>query len=452
MSATPEKIGRYRIEAMLGRGAMGVIYRAHDPEIDRPVAIKLIRADLLDGEDRADYLVRFRREAQAAGRCAHPNIVAIYDFAMHEGNPFLAMEFVEGVSLSQARERGAEFEVADAVFVMLQVLDALGAAHAMGIVHRDIKPANIMLVGGTRVKVTDFGISRFDSSDLTQDGSVVGTPNYMSPEQYQGLAVDARSDLFSAAAVLYELLCGERPFMGRNFAEVGQKLLHADPPDLRERSVAVSPALKLVVDRALAKSPDARYASAAEMAAALRGAMRPDAAAGNLEDRTIVVPAVSASPSAPHPAGETGMTGSFDSETLSSVEHTLARYVGPIARLLVRSAIQRSGSVEALCDSLAGNIQQPGDRDRFRADALARLRRGLAMSAAGLPAAPVIPAEELEQAQKQLTRYLGPIARVLVKRAAAGAASPAELWQQLSLHIEREDDRRAFLSQRGNRA
>jgi len=450
MNALPDKIGRYHIEAVLGRGAMGVIYRAHDPEIDRPVAIKLIRADLLDGENRADYLVRFRREAQAAGRCAHPNIVAIYDFAMHEGNPFLAMEFVEGVSLSQARERGTEFEVADAVFVMLQVLDALGAAHAMGIVHRDIKPANIMLVGGTRVKVTDFGISRFDSSDLTQDGSVVGTPNYMSPEQYQGLAVDARSDLFSAGAVLYELLCGERPFAGSNFAEVGQKLLHADPPDLRERSVAVSAALKAAVDRALAKSPDARYASAAEMAGALRAAMQPVATAGSVDDRTIVVPAASAS--APHPPSETGMTGSFDSNTISSVEHTLAQFVGPIARLLVRDAIRRSGSVEALCDSLAGNIEQAGDRDRFRADALARLRRGLTMSGIGSSATPTIPPAELERAQKQLTHYLGPIARVLVKRAAVGSGSPDDLWQRLSLHIEREDDRRAFLSRRGNRA
>jgi serine/threonine-protein kinase len=452
MSGIPEKIGRYRVGAVLGRGAMGVIYRAHDPEIDRPVAIKLIRADLLDGENRADYLVRFRREAQAAGRCAHPNIVAIYDFAMHEGNPFLAMEYVEGVSLSQARERGTGFEVADAVFVMLQVFDALGAAHAMGIVHRDIKPANIMLVGGTRVKVTDFGISRFDSSDLTQDGSVVGTPNYMSPEQYQGLAVDARSDLFSAGAVLYELLCGERPFAGGNFAEVGQKLLHADPPDLRERSVAVSLALKAAVDRALAKSPDARYASAADMAAALRAAMQPVAGTGGVDDRTIVVPAASSSASPPHPPGETGMTGSFDSDTISSVEHTLAQYVGPIARLLVRDAIRRSGNVEALCDSLAGNIEQPSDRDRFRADALARLRRGLTMSVVVSSAAPTIPPEELEHAQKQLTQYLGPIARVLVKRAAVGSGSATELWQRLSLHIEHEDDRRAFLARRGNRA
>ena len=147
-------------------------------------------------------------------------------------------------------------------------------------------------------------------------------------------------------------------------------------------------------------------------------------------------------------------TGSFDVETLNSVEHTLARYVGPIARLLVRAAIQRSGSVEALCNSLAGNIEQPGDRDRFRADALARLRRGLTLSGTSAPATavPAIRTEEMEHAQKELTHYVGPIARVLVERTAAGVGSAAELWEQLSLHIEREDDRRAFLSRRGNRA
>jgi eukaryotic-like serine/threonine-protein kinase len=254
--------------------------------------------------------------------------------------------------------------------------------------------------------------------------------------------------------VLYELLCGERPFLGRNFAEVGQKLLHAEPPDLRERSVAVSLALKAAVDRALAKSPDVRYASAAEMAAALRAATRPDGRVGAVDDRTIVVPAASGSASAPQPASDTGMTGSFDSDTVSSVEHTLAQYVGPIARLLIRAAIQRSGTVEALCDSLAGNIEQPNDRDRFRAEALTRLRRGLTMSGTGAPTATasVIPTGELEHVQKELTHYLGPIARVLVKRAAIGSGSVAELWRQLSLHIEREDDRRAFLSRRGNRA
>ena len=445
MDATPAQIGRYRIEAVLGRGAMGVIYRAHDPEIDRPVAIKLIRADLLDGTDRADYVARFRREAQAAGRCTHPNIVAIYDFAMHEGNPFLAMEFVEGVSLSQARERRTEFEPADAVFIVLQVLDALAAAHALGIVHRDIKPANILLVAGTRVKVTDFGIARLDSAELTQDGSVVGTPSYMSPEQCRGLAVDARSDLFSTGAVLYELLCGERPFAGRTFAEVAQRLLHEDPPDISERSVAVGPALKSVIDRALAKAPAARYASASDMAAGLRAAMTGGPA---VADRTIVVPQLGsgAAPHSPETIGGVGMTGSFDGEVLATLERRLARHVGPIARLLVQSAIRRSDTVEALCDQLAGSIARPDDRDRFRAEALGQLRRAPAASGATGRRAPAgIPAEELERAQRELARHVGPIARVLVKRDAPQAGSAAELWRKLSLHIEREADRQAFL-------
>ena len=149
---------------MLGRGAMGVIYQAHDPVIDRNVAIKLIRADLLGGEERAEYLARFRHEAQAAGRCAHPNIVAIYDFAVHEGNPFLAMEYVEGSDLGQVLARSGRFAPRTPVALIGQVLDALGCAHGLGIVHRDVKPANILLLADRQVKMTDFGISRLDTS------------------------------------------------------------------------------------------------------------------------------------------------------------------------------------------------------------------------------------------------------------------------------------------------
>ena len=151
---------------MLGRGAMGMIYLAHDPVIDRKVAIKLIRADLLGSDDRADYLARFRHEAQAAGRCAHPNIVAIYDFAVHEGNPFFAMEYVEGSNLSQVLAQSGRFPPATAIALMGQVLDALACAHGFGIVHRDVKPANVLLPGDGRVKMTDFGISRLDTSAL----------------------------------------------------------------------------------------------------------------------------------------------------------------------------------------------------------------------------------------------------------------------------------------------
>jgi serine/threonine-protein kinase len=442
MSADPEYVGRYRIERVLGRGAMGVVYRAHDPDIDRLVAIKLIRADLLDVGDRSDYLLRFRREAQAAGRCSHPNIVTIYDFATHEGNPFLAMELVDGISLTQARGHGAVFRPEDAARVVLQVLDALATAHALGIVHRDIKPANILLVGGSRVKVTDFGVCRLDSSALTHEGSVIGTPSYMSPEQCRGDPVDQRSDLFSTGAVLYELICGERPFTGRNFAEVAHRLLHEAPPDICARGAGVSAAMKSVLDRALAKSPNERFTSAAEMAAALQSVVAGSpATAGNvLADHTIIVPRAD--------AAATELSGIFDMGVRGTLERLLARHVGPIARYLVQNAVTRSEDMEALCTSLARHIESPAEREAFRTAALRHLQSPTngASHDPGVP--PAITPEELEQAQKELARYIGPMARVLVRRDAAVATSRAELWLHLSRHLDRDADRQAFLARR----
>src|ERR1700733_6473485 len=250
---------------------MDVIYQAEDPEIGRTVAIKLVRADLLDGEDREEFLTRFRHEARAAGRCMHPNIVALYDFAIHDGNPFLAMEYIDGVSLGIELKRVVRFAPAQAVAIVVQVLDALGAAHALGIVHRDVKPANILLLPSGQVKVTDFGISRINTSDLTQDGTVIGTPAYMSPEQCRGEDVDARSDLFSAGSVLYELLSGTRAFTGRNSTEVTQRLLTVEPRDLTEFVPGVPATLAVALRRAMAKPKEARYPSAQSMADALRG-------------------------------------------------------------------------------------------------------------------------------------------------------------------------------------
>jgi eukaryotic-like serine/threonine-protein kinase len=324
-----------------------MIYQAHDPVIDRKVAIKLVRADLLNDPDRADYLERFHREAQAAGRCAHPNIVAIYDFDVYEGNPFLAMEYVEGGDLGQALARSGRFAPADAIAVLGQVLDALSCAHSVGIVHRDVKPANILLLVDRRVKMTDFGISRIDSSALTELGSVVGTPSYMSPEQCRGDPVDARSDLFSAGVVLYEVLTGERPFAGRTLTEIVYKVANLPAPDIRAKYADLPPGLASVVQRALAKRGEDRFQSASEMADALRTA--PEVA-----DQTVV---------------------------------------------------------------------------------LAQPRTAVAIA-------------EMQQAERELTRFLGPIARVLVKRAQAAAKSPDEFWRSLASHIERESDRVAFLKKK----
>jgi serine/threonine protein kinase len=421
----PKEIGRYRVERLIGGGAMGMIYAAHDPVIDRKVAIKLIRADLLGGDDKADYVARFQREARTAGRCTHPNIVAIYDFAVHEGNPFLAMEYVEAGNLGQALAASGRLPAPEAMAVTGQVLDALACAHGLGIVHRDVKPANILLLANGHVKMTDFGIARFDNVELTQTGSVIGTPSYMSPEQIRGETVDARSDLFSTGVVLYEMLSGERPFPGRNIAEITHRLLTGPLPDIRAKVAGVPASLAAVIERALAKSPADRFASAADMALAVRElAPGPQPAT---DDRTVVQPRM------PAPAP------SFDEATLSTIERKLAQHVGPIARHLVQSAARRAGSLDELCETLGQRIERPEQRTQFRNDILA------SQVGASTVGRAVVGAEEMRRAEQDLARHVGPIARILIKRASGTAASADEFWQLLAAHIGTEADRQAFL-------
>ena len=454
MTEPPVQIGRYRIEQRLAGGAMGVIYKAHDPQIDRTVAIKLIRADLLEGSERDSYLTRFQREAQAAGRCMHPNIVAIYDFAMHEGNPFLAMEYVPGESLSQSLARGMGFDVSDAVSVILQVLAALACAHAQGVVHRDIKPANILLLPNGQVKVTDFGISRFDMSSLTEIGSVVGTPSYMSPEQCRGDDVDLRADLFSTAAVLFELLSGRRLFPGTTQTQVLYALLNQETPHLHEMVPSATAALDRVLQTALAKNPDQRFASADAMAQALRAAVGEASVAGlaNREAATVLLQPTRL-PSEPS-------VGDFapDDVLISTLERKLAHYTGPIARHLVQSAIRKTNRLDELFESLAGSIENRSDRERFLREARRDFEmrgRGVTFTRSGvgrltttIPPAAGFATVDLERVEREFARYIGPIAKVLVAREAAKARSLPELWDLLALKIEHGAERTAFLRKR----
>ena len=440
---TPRQVGRYQVVDVLGRGAMGIVLRAHDPAIGRQVAIKLVRADLLEGAERESYLVRFQQEAQAAGRCSHPNIVAVYDFALHEGNPFIAMEFVEGESLAQRLARGERFSVADAVSITVDVLAALECAHGQGVVHRDIKPANVLLSGG-RVRVMDFGISRMPDSTLTH-GFVLGTPSYMSPEQCRGGDVDHRSDLFSTGTLLFELLTGTRPFAGKSYTEIAVKLVHDEALSLATHLPGAPPALAGVVRRALARKPEDRFASAAAMARSLRQAL------DDQDDRTVM------HTRAPAPA-LAGVT--LDAETLSTLQRRLAHHVGPIARHLVSSAARSATSLDALCDSLASRITSVPDREAFRTAARkdcqfartesagpeTRITLLSTPSLSNLATGAVTPVEAL-RAQTELTQHIGPIARVLVKRALARAETVQEFWTMLAQHVERPQDRAAFLAQ-----
>jgi serine/threonine-protein kinase len=271
------QLGKYEIRRELGRGAMGVVYEAYDPMIKRRVALKTIRPDQLAGERPDDVVARFRREAQAAGRLSHPNVVSIYECDEDNGTWFIAMEFVDGRELKEAFAADERFRPADIERIMAQILAALDYSHRQGVVHRDVKPANIFLLRDGTVKVADFGIAHIESSNLTVVGTVVGTPNYMSPEQIMGLPVDGRSDIFSAGVILYQFLTGERPFAGSSTTTM-QKVLKEDPLPPSTLNVQLAPVIDAVVRKALAKRADDRFQTAQAFAAALHAAMQVSAA------------------------------------------------------------------------------------------------------------------------------------------------------------------------------
>jgi serine/threonine-protein kinase len=304
------KLGKYEIRRRIGTGAMGIVYEGWDPGIGRRVAIKTLKQDLLDSPESADVLARFRREAQAAGRLNHPNIVAVHELGESDGIMYIAMEYVDGRELKDFCDRGERFPLGQAVRIVCALLAALDVAHAAGVVHRDIKPGNIFLVGNDGIKVGDFGVARVESSELTQAGSVLGTPSYMSPEQISGQVVDGRADLFSAGVILYQLLTGERPFQGTSLATIMHKLLKEEPTPPSVINVHVPPAFDAVITKALAKRPEGRYQTGAEFAAAIQAAAGQTAPAVSHDEPMIVdtatialtPPAGSTAPARPAPA------------------------------------------------------------------------------------------------------------------------------------------------------
>ena len=279
------KLGKYEIRRELGKGAMGVVYEGFDPVIERTVAIKTIRSEQLEKSQAVEILARFKREAQAAGRLNHPNIVAIYDYdeVVAEGDrtssegesdrvAFIAMEFIKGRELKDYFDANQRFVLKEIERIMGELLDALNHAHTHGVVHRDMKPANVILLADGRVKVADFGIARIETSELTQAGTVLGTPSYMSPEQFLGQPVDGRSDLFSCGVMLYQFLTGEKPFTG-TVTTIMHKVLKEEPLPPSMLNVTLPPTWDAVVKKAMAKNPAERYQTAAEFAAAIKAAV-----------------------------------------------------------------------------------------------------------------------------------------------------------------------------------
>src|SRR5215469_16124937 len=302
---TIESLGKYEIKRTLGRGAMGVVYEGWDPIIARRVAIKTVKLpENADDPETEEALARFRREAQAAGRLTHPNIVGVFDYGETNDLAYIVMEFVDGPPLKTLLDKDERFALADTVRVMEDLLAGLQFSHERGVVHRDIKPANVMLTSTGQVKIADFGIARIESSSMTQAGTLLGTPAYMSPEQFMGQVVDARSDIYSSGVLLYQLLTGERPFEG-GLSAIMHKALNTEPPWPSQLSVTAPPAFDVVVKRAMAKRPEERYASATAFLEAIRAAMSapalPVAPEESADEATMISSAPAATPPAPPP-------------------------------------------------------------------------------------------------------------------------------------------------------
>ncbi len=469
-----ERLGKYEIRSVLGKGAMGVVYLGFDPFIDRPVAIKTIRKDTLDAELAAQFMIRFKNEARAAGRITHANIVGVYDYGEEGGIAYIVMEYVEGTGLREYLNHRASFDFAQLVALMAQLLEALEFAHRCGVVHRDIKPSNLIVTNSGLLKVADFGVARVDMSSLTLTGMVIGTPSYMSPEQCTGSAVDARSDVFSAGVVLYELLAGRRPFIG-SLEAIAYKICHEEPvPPSQISGLTLPKEVDQLIAKALAKRPADRFPSARAFRDALLEVAQIGIPVNDGGATTVVnIGTIMLQTPAPH----------WDDETLTTAEHQLARFLGPMARVLVRRAAAQTHNRGELCALLSESIDDPDTRRQF-VEAFAKtgsnlhsglahasdLRSGSGVSnsekgaaAASQPghasagaqrpgrtaSGVALDAGYVDRVNARLALYLGPIARVVTKRAAQRATSRGEFVRMVADNLGTQD-RAAFLRELGH--
>jgi serine/threonine-protein kinase len=455
----PDRLGKYPITGVLGKGAMGVVYKGFDPVINRPVAIKTIHKALI-GQDLSgsSTTARFKNEARAVGRLSHPGIVAIYEYGEDDDTAYIAMEYVEGRTLSQILHGTPRPPECDILTLMDQLLAALDCAHRHGVWHRDIKPANLLVTNSGQLKITDFGIARIESVVLTQITSTIGTPGYMAPEQYIGDSVDHRIDVFAAGAILYGMLTGRPPFQGSP-ESVMYKVVHDHPlPPSQVPDTGRPEFYDPIVARALAKKPEQRYQSVAEFRAAL--ARRDLSAEPDTGETTVIVVRDQSPPAppvgvldppsgVPH-SGGTPLPG-WDPATLHQVELALASFVGPMAKVLVRKAAREHGDVNGLKASLCEHLASESDRQRFMARFAAATSPGqvgtgskATGATARTPPPPTQPGsgpstagraltpEAVTHATRVLTMHIGPIATIVVKKALARAQTLEQLHALLA--------------------
>lgn len=457
----PARVGKYRVDGVIGRGAVGIVYRGHDEQIDRPLAIKTLRHDVLHNvADRDNLLQRFAAEARSAGRCLHPNIVTVFDYVEQDGSPFIILEYVDAGTLENVISSGTMLPIRQVGEIMAQLLFALDHAHSKGVVHRDVKPANILCPSATSIKVTDFGVARFDALGLTNPNGIgaIGTPNYMSPEQFLGRPVDGRADLFSAGVILFQLLAGAKPFVANDIAELMRKLLNESAAHISTLRPGNWEQLNSVVQMALARNPDDRFQSAGAFIDALNAAIEATAS-----DNTppLDLTKISSETKVQAEAGDTesggSTTGTRDQAdlsqtmsaklmpaTLGAVEAALAKSIGPIARVVVRKASLQSTDPDMLLTSLSDQIPIESEAAKFRKEAEQTIRADQGVAAVQLDA--LISTDDVQAATEALVPLVGPVAGVLAKRLAQTAIGHEDFFRRLSESIPDTDQRAAFLA------
>jgi serine/threonine protein kinase len=489
----PERLGKYPITGVVGRGAMGIVFKGFDPVIKRPVAIKTIRRELLEDDEpgiqasgasgryASDTMSsRFQREAQAAGALNHPGIVSVYEYGEDAHYAFIAMEFVEGNNLRDYIANGTNFDEQDTVSIMAQLLDALHYAHGAAVWHRDIKPANIIVMSNGRIKLTDFGIARLENADRTRTNVIMGTPGYIAPELYLGGQVDHRLDIFAAGVLFYQLLARKSPFRGGPEAIMHDVCYHDPEPASKADAQHRWPQYDAIVARAIAKAPADRFQSAAEFRSAILDAYA-QPVANTISEATIVTHRSRAStdgtssagaagapslpktfsvssPSAPPPTGWSGVV-------LAGVEMEIAKYVGPVAKVLVRRAAKEHKDLESLVGALMPTIDDAKERSAFAKAVLGKpmttpmrgapnasdgtALTGLTSISSGTRPGDALTAAELERATKLLIGYIGPIGKVVAKRAASEGVSRRDFFAKVADALDSDDVRERFMREAG---
>ncbi len=441
-----DKLDKYQITQVLGQGAMGVVYLAFDSIIDRQVAIKILHPHHCQGPNGKELSARFQREAQAAARCLHQNIVTVFDYGTFNNQNYLVMEYIDGEELSDLLQSDHKLSLDETVFITLSILRALNAAHQNNIVHRDIKPANIILLNNGEVKITDFGVALLDSSDLTLSGNMVGTPNYMSPEGLRGETVNHQADIYSAAMVMLEMLTGARLSPQQLYTLPISEFLD----QVFENHSGLSPNLQLILRKALAAKTSDRYQSALDFINAIEAIDKKASTQGQTE-----LPPVTLVNSTPTPSHL-----KIAKSALQDIQITLTKHLGPIANLVIKKTLTTSRNPEQFMLSLAGHITDTQEREHF----INKAQTSLAISStitpdsasndvqektviqqSPPPCATPLSKIELDHIATELAYFLGPVARHQVKRHAKQQLDLATLCHQLSALIPVADERKIFL-------